>query len=401
MGVSVGGVHHLTDNASTMRAPSKPPRAVLRPVETERAPSWLAIFAHELRLPLAPLRHSLELLGQRPDDREVVAQVRATMDRQVRHLTRLVDELLDVTRLARGAMEVSTGTVSIADVVAGAIETARPLIDARRHTLATDLPSARIFVAGDLTRLTQVVTNLLINAAKYTEPGGRIALGLSTDGDEVTIRVRDTGMGIAPEMLSRIFDLFVQVDTSAERTQGGLGIGLALARYIVEAHGGRLTATSEGIGHGSELVVRLPVVGAPPSEALPPSDTPLGTSPVRYRILVVDDYVDSAESVAQLLRTLGHVVQVAHDGMSALTRAIEMAPDVVLLDIGLPRMDGYAVARRMRGIPGLRQAVLVAVTGYGGDEDRLLAREAGFDYHLVKPAGLDTLQQLLASLSKS
>jgi two-component system CheB/CheR fusion protein len=398
MGVSVGGVHHLTDIASTMRAPLKPPRAVLRSIDTERAPSWLAIFAHELRLPLAPLRHSLELLGQRPDDREVVAQVRATMDRQVRHLTRLVDELLDVTRLARGAMEVSTGTVSISEVVAGAVETARPLIDARRHRLTTDLPSYRIFVSGDLTRLTQVVTNLLINAAKYTDLGGQITLGVASDGDEVTIRVRDTGMGIAPEMLSRIFDLFVQVDTSAGRTQGGLGIGLALARYIVELHGGRLSATSDGIGKGSEFVVRLPVVGPPSSEA-PVDDLPLATPQVRYRILVVDDYVDSAESVAQLLRTLGHVVQVAHDGMSALTRAIEMTPDVVLLDIGLPRMDGYAVARRMRTMPALRQTVLVAVTGYGGDEDRLLAREAGFDYHLVKPASLDTLQTLLGTLS--
>ena len=382
-------------SASIMRAPWDRPTSLGYVGDVDRPMSWLAILSHELRLPLAPLRSSLELLARQPDD-AVVAQVRATMERQLRHLARLVDELLDVARIARGAMQIGHEPVSLAEVVVAAVETARPMIEARHHELVTEVSPVRLFVAGDFVRLTQVLTNLLVNAAKYTEPEGRICLTVGLESDEVVTRVRDSGVGIAPEMLSKIFDLFVQVDVSTQRTHGGLGVGLALARHIVELHGGSLTAASRGIGQGSEFTVRLPTLLAPAA-----TGSPLVTRSVsdrHFRVLVVDDDTDAAESVASLLRSLGHFVDTALDGPTAVVRAIETVPDVVLLDIGLPNLDGYAVARRLRSLHRLRNTVLVALTGYGGDDDRIRAIEAGISHHLVKPAGVDAFQKLFANL---
>ena len=382
-------------SASIMRAPWDRPSSLGYVGDVDRPMSWLAILSHELRLPLAPLRSSLELLARQPDD-AVVAQVRATMERQLRHLARLVDELLDVARIARGAMQIGHEPVSLAEVVVAAVETARPIIEARHHELVTEVSPVRLFVAGDFVRLTQVLTNLLVNAAKYTEPEGRICLTVGLESDEVVTRVRDSGVGIAPEMLSKIFDLFVQVDVSTQRTHGGLGVGLALARHIVELHGGSLTATSRGIGQGSEFTVRLPTLVAPVA-----TGSPLLTRAVsdrHFRILVVDDDADAADSLSSLLRSLGHYVDTASDGPTAVVRAIETVPDVVLLDIGLPNLDGYAVARRLRSLHRLRNTVLVALTGYGGDDDRIRAIEAGISYHLVKPAGVDAFQKLFANL---
>jgi CheY-like chemotaxis protein/anti-sigma regulatory factor (Ser/Thr protein kinase) len=285
----------------------------------------------------------------------------------------------------------------MAVVAARAVETSRPLIDERRHHLTVSLPDEPLWVAGDAARLAQVVANLLNNAAKYTEPGGRITLTVARDGDAVVTRVRDTGVGLPPETLSSVFDLFTQVDRSLDRAQGGLGIGLTLVQRLVELHGGTVRAHSDGPGRGSEFVVTLPVLAdapQPAAESSPAAAQAEAGGP--RRILVVDDNVDGAESLATLLKLLGHEVHVAHDGPAALRATADVRPEVVFLDIGLPGMDGYEVARRLRR-PGRTEALLVALTGYGQEEDRRRSREAGFDHHLVKPVDPAVLEELLAA----
>ncbi len=372
-----------------------------------RKDEFLAMLAHELRNPLAPLRNALHLL-ELPDlgpDQE--RQVRARMGRQVEHLVRMVDDLLDVSRLLRGKIELRAETIDVADVVARAVETAQPVIDTAGHELTVTLPDAPLWVGGDRVRLAQVLANLLTNAAKYTERAGRITLTAADENGEAVVRVRDTGVGIAPELLPRVFDLFVQGDRSPARSQGGLGIGLTLVRRLVELHNGSVQAHSDGPGRGSEFVVRLPAVANGGRErpdgnqqsSIFENHQGVDTlrSPHRRRILVVDDNIDAAESLALLLRAAGHVVRTAPSGPAAMDEAATFRPEAVVLDIGLPGMDGYEVARRLRGTPQGGAALLVALTGYGQDTDRHRSQEAGFDHHLTKPADPGELLALLAA----
>jgi signal transduction histidine kinase/DNA-binding response OmpR family regulator len=361
-----------------------------------RKDEFLAMLAHELRNPLAPIRTGLDLLALAGADPDVVSPMR----RQVVHLAHLVDDLLDVSRITRGTIDLRVQEVDVTKIVAGAVETSRPLIEARGHDLSVSLPSGPLRVKGDPVRLTQVLTNLLNNAAKYTPDRGSVSVSAEEEGGEVVLRICDTGSGIAPDMLPRVFDLFVQADRSLDRAQGGLGIGLTLVRRLVEMHGGTVQAFSEGLGMGSELVVRLPAVAAergevpeqsPETEESSMSD---GESAAR-RVLVVDDNADAAGTLAMLLRLGGHEVRVAHDGNAALEAARPFAPEVVLLDIGLPGLDGYEVARRMRSRPETAGALLVAVSGYGQEEDRRRSREAGFDHHLIKPVDFQVLRDVL------
>ena len=368
-----------------------------------RKDEFLAMLAHELRNPLAPLRTAAQVLRLKGPAEPELQLAREVIDRQVQQLTRLVDDLLDVSRISRGKINVQLEPVALAAVVARAVEISRPLMDARKHHLEVLLPEQDVVVAGDPTRLTQVVSNLLNNAAKYTEEGGRIWLTVEPVSEatqrprEVLLRVRDTGVGIAADMLPRIFEMFSQVQGSASRSDTGLGIGLTLVRSLVELHGGSVTALSEGPGKGSEFVMRLPLLQDPPPLAPVAGEQPTRTREApRRRILVVDDNTDAAETLALMLRLTGHEVRTAYDGPTALDLARAHPPDVVLLDIGLPGMNGVEVARRMRQDFGLTDALLVALTGYGQDEDRRRSQEAGFNAHLVKPVDLDALHGLLA-----
>jgi signal transduction histidine kinase len=365
--------------------------------EAQHKNEFLAMLAHELRNPLAPIRNAVQWLRLRcPTDPET-RWAQDVIDRQVQHLTRLVDDLLDISRITRGAIRLRKEPVDIDTLVARAVELAQPLIDARRHDLTVSLLSEPALLEADLARLSQALANVLNNAAKYTNPGGKIWLTFERQGNELVVSVRDTGMGIPAEFLPRVFDLFVQEDQSLDRTQGGLGIGLSLVRSLVELHGGTIQAFSSGPGQGSEFVMRLPVLiqAAPKKSAVKREPAAKTTSPPR-RILIVDDNADSAESLALLLRHAGHQVDTAFDGLGALAVAKARPPEVALLDIALPRLNGLEVARRMRSELGLSAALLVAMTGYGQVEDQLRSREAGFNAHLVKPVDLDALGQLLA-----
>jgi PAS domain S-box-containing protein len=362
-----------------------------------RKDEFLAMLAHELRNPLAPIRNALGVLAMRFTDPDL-DKVRGMMERQVEHLVRMVDDLLDVSRIMRGRIELRNEPVELPALIARAVETARPAIDARGHELTVSLPSEHVWVRGDLLRLAQIFANLLGNAAKYTEGAGTISLSAECEKGCVVISVRDTGIGIAPELLPRVFDLFVQGDRSVARSQGGLGIGLTLVRRLVELHGGTIRAASAGPGRGTEFVVRLPVC----SEALPPGDCPDNGATQKnlrergQRVLVVDDNVDAAESLAMVLRLSGHEVRTAYNGPAALAEARAATPDVVFLDIGLPGMDGFDVARQIREDQGLNHLRIVAVTGYGQDEDRRRTQEAGFDFHLTKPVDPTQLDRLLS-----
>jgi PAS domain S-box-containing protein len=366
----------------------------------QRKDEFLAMLAHELRNPLAPMRNAVQILRTPGANGGVAEQARAMIERQVQHLTRLVDDLLDVSRIMRGKVELRKQRVNLAEVVARAVETARPAIDAHEQHLEVGLPAGPVWLEADPVRLEQVLANLLHNSAKYTDPAGRIELTAQEEDGTVVVRVRDTGVGITAEMLPRIFDLFVQGDHSIARSQGGLGIGLTVVKYLVELHGGTVRAISAGPGKGSELVVRLPMlkgaVGPAPS-AESTGDGGGRAAPCR-RVLVVDDNADAAGSLALLLRLWGHEVRVAHDGLEAVRVAEEFVPEILLLDIGLPGLNGYEVAKRLRHSPRLARAVLVALTGYGQEEDRSRSREAGLDQHLVKPVEPDRLQRLLAGV---
>jgi CheY-like chemotaxis protein/two-component sensor histidine kinase len=321
------------------------------------------------------------------------------IERQVEHLVRLVDDLLDVSRISRGKINLQKEPVDVATIVTRAVESSRPLIESRRHDLQVTLPGEPMRVEADPTRMAQVMLNLLNNAAKYTPEGGKIWLTVEKIGSEVVLRVRDTGMGIPREMLGKVFDLFTQVERTLDRAEGGLGIGLTLVRRLTEMHNGTVQAFSAGSGQGSEFVVRLPLL---PDVAAAPAHEPGGRKRARvagmHRILVVDDNRDSADSLAMLLRLVGHDARTVHDGRQALVVAATYRPDLVLLDIGLPGMDGFSVARHMRSQPELAGVVLVALTGYGSEEDRRQAQAAGFNYHMVKPIHFGALQELLTTL---
>jgi signal transduction histidine kinase/integral membrane sensor domain MASE1 len=373
--------------------------------ELERAlqakDEFLAILGHELRNPLAPLRNAAAILAARAVDDPDIERIQRIIDRQVRHMVRLVDDLLDVSRIARGRVELRREQVAIADVVARAAEAARPLMEERGHELSVGVPVEPVVVHGDPVRLEQVVCNLLQNAARYTEGQGHIAVRVAKEGSEAVIRVNDDGIGIAPEMLERVFELFVQGERPQHRSAEGLGIGLTLVRNLVELHGGRVGARSEGPGRGSEFTVRLPLAEpAPPAAPKKPRPIPAaGHLPQSARrVLVVDDNVDAAESLAVVLRDSGYDVATAYDGAEALAKAGESAFDFIFLDIALPDgLDGYEVARRMRGDPGLRDVTLIALTGFGQEEDRRRAVDAGFDHHLVKPVDPEVVRELLAA----
>ena len=360
-----------------------------------RKDEFLATLAHELRNPLAPIRNGLQIMRMAGDDRRAIDESRTLMERQVTHMVRLIDDLLDVSRITRGKLELRRERVELATIVHNAVDTSRPLVEASGHELAVTLPARPIFVDADVTRLSQVFSNLLNNAAKYTERGGDIALAAERQGSDVVVAVRDNGVGIPPEMLPHVFDMFTQVDRSLERSQGGLGIGLTLVRTLVELHGGSVEARSGGHGLGSEFVVRLPiVVAASPTQPTAPAVAPSAGR----RILVVDDNHDSARTLARLLKMLGHEARTAHDGGEAVEAAEEYRPEIMLLDIGLPVMNGYDVARTIRDRPWGREVVIIALTGWGQEGDRRRSKEAGIDHHLVKPVDPAALEKLLAGL---
>jgi CheY-like chemotaxis protein len=328
----------------------------------------------------------------RPVDDPALVLARDVIGRQVEQLTRLVNDLMDISRITRGNIRLEREPVDLVAVVRRAIETQRPQLDGRRQQLSLKLPARPLVVEGDLTRLTEAVGNLLNNAIKYTDEGGRITLAVEDDGGRGMIRVRDSGMGIPPEMLSSVWEMFTQIDHTLHRSQGGLGIGLALVRELISMHGGEVEARSDGLGKGSEFTIRLPL--REDLKVSDPTARPAMAPLPRCRVLVVDDNRDAAETLAVMLRLRGGEVEIAHDGAKALEAAERFRPDMVLLDIGMPGMDGHAVARALRAQPWGRRVVLVAQTGWGQEEDRRRSREAGFDAHLTKPVDQAALQQL-------
>ncbi|MGA9368847.1 MAG: response regulator [Steroidobacteraceae bacterium] len=378
---------------------------------------FLAMLAHELRNPLAPIHNAIELMRIKPINDPQLSWARDVIARQLTSLTRLVDDLLDVSRITRGKINLTRQIVELEALISRAIETAHPLLDERKHQLTLELPEHGVRVFGDSTRLTQAIANVLGNAAKYTDEGGRIIVSATVRDPDVEICIRDNGIGIRPEMLPHVFELFTQLDRDDGRTQGGLGIGLALVQRLVQMHGGAVSAASEGPGKGSQFVIRLPLlreenepVAAKPQSIieLTPAETetatvvtPLVTATaarLARRILIADDNNDALESLATLLQLSGHEVYTATNGGTALQSIERHLPEVVLLDIGMPLLDGYEVARRIRAQPWGQRITLVALTGWGQDSDRRRSREAGFDSHLVKPLDLETLTDLLARL---
>jgi PAS domain S-box-containing protein len=360
-----------------------------------RKDEFLATLAHELRNPLAPIRNSLHIFRMAGIQDPAVARVTGMMERQVVHMVRMVDDLLEVSRISRGKIELRREHVSLAGVLRAAVDTSLPLFEAARHRLAVAMPDESLMLDADPVRLAQVFANLLNNAAKYTPPGGEIDVNVRQEPGMAVVCVRDNGEGIPEAMLGRIFNMFTQVNTG-HRAQGGLGIGLTLARTLVHLHGGDIEAHSEGAGRGCEFLVRLPLAAAAASEASDAVTRPDDMGAGLARVLVVDDNHDAADTLGMLLRVLGAQVEVVHDGPAALASLRTFRPTVVLLDLGMPGMSGIEVARRVRGDPQFASTRLVALTGWGQREDRRRTTEAGFDHHLVKPADMDALQSILA-----
>jgi len=367
-----------------------------------RKDEFLATLAHELRNPLAPIRNAVHILHLEGSLSSELKLARDVIDRQTRQMSRLLDDLMDVSRIVRDRIDLRKERVDLGRVLQEAVEISRPLIDGRGHAFSLVQPPEPVHVEADATRLAQVFSNLLNNAATYSEPKGRIVVAVERHGDEVVIFVRDHGMGIPKEMLSRIFDLFTQVDRSFERSHAGLGIGLTLVKRLVELHGGRITAHSDGAGTGAEFMVRLPVSSAP---MMPRShgtgDTGIADASARCRVLVVDDNSDAATSLSLMLGMMGHETRTAFDGFDGLEVAAEFRPDVIFLDIGMAKMNGYEMARRLRAQPWGKHVVLIAVTGWGQAEDKRRSAEAGFDHHVVKPADPLALAKLLGSLART
>lgn len=365
-----------------------------------RKDEFIATLAHELRNPLAPIRNSLHILRLTNGGDPASEQVCDMIERQVGHLVRLVDDLLEVSRITRGKVELRMEPVEIAGVIRSAVEASRPLIDACDHQLAISLPSESLTVQGDPVRLSQIFANLLNNASKYMHHGGQIWLSVRHVDDEVLISVRDTGVGIEPEMLDHVFKMFAQVNRSKRQAQGGLGIGLTLVQSLVEMHAGKVEARSDGLDRGSEFIVRLPLI-KDTQRAKPPPTAIRDVLMPKLKVFVVDDNQDAATTLSMLLQLLGCDVLTANDGPSALQTLKTYRPAVAFLDIGMPGMDGYEVARRIRLIPELQSMMLVALTGWGQQEDRRLSSESGFDHHMLKPADITTLKSLFTSISAS
>jgi signal transduction histidine kinase len=366
-------------------------------IADRRKDEFLALLAHELRNPLAPLRNGVNILNLRESLEPDVAWCRGVFERQVSQLTRLVDDLLDVSRISLGKLKLQIETLELATIIHEAVETSRPVIDAHHHSLLVIMPDKPIRLLGDRTRLTQVIANLLNNAAKYQNEGGSIELRVEPDPYQVTIAVRDEGIGIQPALLSDIFELFAQGERSPDRARDGLGIGLSLVRTVVGLHHGSVTAASEGIGYGSTFTVHLPILRFAGDRVPVPLDATAALPECPpLRVLVLDDNRDAADSLSWLLQLSGHIVLQAREGEEALRLAVQEKPSVVLLDIGLPGLDGYEICRRMRQ-SGLSDALIVAMTGYGLDRDRARSRDAGFDAHLVKPVPPSEVLQLMIS----
>jgi two-component system, chemotaxis family, CheB/CheR fusion protein len=360
-----------------------------------RKNEFLAMLAHELRNPLAPIRNAVQILRLKGQD-ETVKLVAETMERQVNQLVRMVDDLLDVNRISQGKIELRTTRVELASIVRQAVEAVRPMCESKDHELSVTLPERPVYLDADPARLAQVLSNLLNNACKFTNNGGQITLTVQRQADHVAIRVRDNGIGIAADQLARVFDLFAQVDASLERSGSGLGIGLTIVKNLVEMQGGTVEAYSEGIGQGSEFVVRFPVSIATPEPCSPVPAFSKPAKTIARRILVVDDNRDSAKTLAMLLKATGHETHVAFDGLEAVKAAESFRPEVVLLDIGLPKLNGYETSITIREQPWGKDMLLVALTGWGQDDDRQKSKDAGFDVHLVKPVDYAVLTKLLA-----
>jgi signal transduction histidine kinase len=362
-----------------------------------RKDEFLATLAHELRNPLAPLRHGLDILHRDPAGNGV-SEILGTMDRQLVHLVRLIDDLLDVSRVSQGKITLRKETIAVADVIAAAVEASRPAIDAAGHALAIDVPSEPLWLDADFTRLAQVVGNLLNNAGKYTPNGGLIGISAGTDGNFAVIRVSDNGIGIPAAKQSEVFELFAQVENHLDRAKGGLGIGLALVKQLVALHGGTVEVESAGVGRGSVFTVRVPLA-ARSGQAVEPGQAPGEQAPAALlKVLVVDDNLDVAQTIGWMLEAIGHDYRLVHDGRLAIEAAKEYRPDVVLLDIGLPGMDGYAVCRAFRQDALLKDMPIIAQTGWGQIRDKTLAGEAGFDHHLTKPMAIGDLERVLANI---
>ncbi|WP_167224157.1 PAS domain-containing hybrid sensor histidine kinase/response regulator [Massilia rubra] len=362
-----------------------------------RKTEFLAILAHELRNPLAPIRNGLQVMRMAEHDQATVARVRDMMERQVTQMVTLVNDLLDIARITRGNLELKPVRVELRELVASAVETSMPLIDANRHTLSLDIAPESLPLDADPTRIAQVIGNVLNNAAKYTPAGGRINVLAWRDGAHALLSIRDTGIGIPPESALTVFEMFSQVGASLDRAQGGLGIGLSLARRLVELHHGTIELVRDATVKGSRFDIRLPLAPDVTAQA-PGADTSCGSVANGLRVLVVDDNQDAADMLSELMEIIGHTSRVANDGARALALAEQFRPDVAFLDIGMPGMNGYDVARQLRSMAQLEPLVLVALTGWGDDNDRARSKEAGFDHHLIKPANLEAVERLLAAL---
>jgi PAS domain S-box-containing protein len=358
---------------------------------------FLATLAHELRGPLTPLCAMIEVLKRGDGNGETLRQARDTMERQVGLLVRLVDDLLDVSRITSNKLELRKERIELASVLGQAVEVCRPLAENAKHEVAVSLPPQAIYLHADSVRLVQVFSNLITNACKYTDERGRISLTAERQGRDVVVRVKDTGIGIPPDKLAGVFEMFSQLSSASGRSRGGLGIGLMVVKRLVEMHGGSVSAASEGPGRGSEFLVRLPVLEEQPPDH-PQLPTEEGRATRIRRILVVDDNIDSAASLAMLLKVSGNETSMAHDGLAAVAAVESFRPHVVLLDISLPKLDGHEAARRIRELPGGKDILLVALTGWGQDEDRRRSKEAGFDEHMIKPLDYEALMNLLASV---
>lgn len=362
-----------------------------------RKNEFLATLAHELRNPLAPMSNMLEVVKRAAGDEAVVKRALDTIERQLGQMVRLVDDLLDLNRITRDRLELRRSEVALSSVVQQAIEVARPLLDASGHQLIIDLPEEPVYLDADGARLAQLFGNLLNNSCKYTRPKGTIWLSAECTNGHVVIKVRDNGAGIPPDKLDQIFEMFMQVEATAERSQGGLGIGLTLVKRLTEMHGGSIEARSGGEGKGSEFIVKLPILERAGRSPQPASE-PLEISSLSCRILIVDDNFDSAESLALLFQTLGGETCVAHDGLEALAAIEKYRPEVILLDIGLPKLNGHEVCRRVRSQPWGKDIIMIALTGWSQEQDRRMSQDAGFDGHIVKPVDYEHLLELLASL---
>ena len=363
-----------------------------------RKDEFLATLAHELRNPLSPIRNGLDILRASPSV-EKAEEIRDMMDRQLSHLLRLVDDLLDVSRVSQGKVELRKEQIALSELIKTAVEASNPLISAGRHELIVDVPDVEVWLDADLTRLSQIVSNLLNNAAKYTLEGGRIVLSARPDRDEVLISVSDNGIGIPADMLPRVFDLFTQVRDNLDRSRGGLGIGLALVKQLVEMHGGSIAAESAGPGKGSSFRLRLPAMeAAPVSTGAAESPSPVALQDARLKVLVVDDNFDVAQTTGWMVEAIGHEYRLVHESKFAVETAREYRPDAILLDINMPGMDGYAVCRALREQPLFEDTVIIAQTGWGQTQDRASIGQSGFDHHLTKPVNIDRLEQMLADI---